>query len=143
MQFTTVNNETWETICIRIGNSNCGSNSGPRLSLRLKIRVHLCPPVPRLRDPWLNLCAFDVRLKKGRIRSECDLLIADSLPVSIFLNGLCSLPNDIHDEIRVGQHRDMIAINRMNGCTHALGCEPLQIRMNRPVIVGHNKPGGL
>ena len=46
------------------------------------------------------------------------------------MNSFCGGTDNVDDQVEVGQHRDVAAINRVGGCTHALCQEALQIRFN-------------
>ena len=48
--------------------------------------------------------------------------------------------DNVNDQARVGQHRDVAAVDSVRCCTHSLCQEPLQIRLNRAVVVGDDVP---
>src|SRR5260370_41357709 len=48
--------------------------------------------------------------------------------------------DNIDDEARVRQHRDVAAVDSVGGCIHTLRHEAFQIRVNRAVVVGHDVP---
>src|SRR6185295_14882105 len=51
-------------------------------------------------------------------------------------NSLRRLTNHVDHERRLREHRDVAAVDRSGGGSHALREEALQIGLNRPVVVG-------
>ena len=51
--------------------------------------------------------------------------------------------DNIDDEVGVREHRDVAAVNRMSGRSHAFRYEALQIGVDSAVMGGHNVPDGL
>jgi hypothetical protein len=59
------------------------------------------------------------------------------------LNGMRGLPDHIEHECRVGEHRDVAAVQLGCGGAHALRDKPLQLGMDRAVFRGHDVPARL
>jgi hypothetical protein len=56
------------------------------------------------------------------------------------LHRVRSFTDDIDDEVRMGQHRDVAAVDSVNACPHPLRQEAFQVRLHRTVVVGHDVP---
>src|SRR5260370_34123644 len=56
------------------------------------------------------------------------------------MNGVGGGADNIDDEVRVRQHRDVAAVDTVGGCIHTLRHEAFQIRVNRAVVVGDDVP---
>jgi hypothetical protein len=52
-------------------------------------------------------------------------------------------PDYINDFSGPGDHDDMAAVHFMHGGSHTLRQEALQIRLNGPIVFGHDVPVGL
>src|SRR5258708_28969586 len=55
----------------------------------------------------------------------------------------CGCPDDVEDEVGVGEHGDVAAVDVVGGGTHPLSRGPLQLRVDGLVVVGHDVPGRL
>jgi hypothetical protein len=51
------------------------------------------------------------------------------------LNAFRGGADNIDNEVGVRQHRDVTAVDRVDGCTHTLRDEALQIRVNRAIAL--------
>src|SRR5580693_3729985 len=49
----------------------------------------------------------------------------------------CGGADDVEDAVRLGQHRDVAAVEFIGGGAHPLGRGPLQVRLDGLVVVAH------
>ena len=59
------------------------------------------------------------------------------------MNGLCGGTDNVHDEVWMGQHWDVTAVDGVGACIHPFRQEPFQFRLHRPVVVSHDVPARL
>src|SRR5260370_35088746 len=56
------------------------------------------------------------------------------------MNGFGGGADNIDDEARVGQHREVAAGDSVGGCIHTLRHDAVKIRVNRAAVVGRGRP---
>ena len=59
------------------------------------------------------------------------------------MNGLSGGTDNVDDEVRMGQHRDVTAVDGVGACIHPFRQEAFQFRLHRPVVVSHDVPARL
>ena len=59
------------------------------------------------------------------------------------MNGLCGGTDNVHDEVWMGQHWDVTAVDGVDACIHPFRQEPFQFRLHGPIVVCHDVPARL
>ena len=59
------------------------------------------------------------------------------------MNGLSGGTDNVDDEVRMGQHRDVTAVDGVGACIHPFRQEPFQFRLQGPIVVCHDVPARL
>jgi len=98
----------------------------------------------RIRHVFLECLSIAWMVIEGAVAIGSGI-IAHSLLLMAFgidLNGSCGRLGNVNDKARVGQHRDVAAVDSVRGCTCSLCQEPLQIGLNRSVVVGYDVQSG-
>ena len=96
-------------------------------------------PLPWREDRLAAVLACEAFTDGSRIPGIRDSRIAGaSGHRGYFHGGSRGGADNVNDDVRMGEHRDMAAVHGASLCIHALGCKALQVRVNRAIVIGHD-----